>query len=83
MLSKHQMDRRFGPEAKVDAETQTHIKKVQETFKEFASWLDGDIPDGRCKSLALTNLETAVVWAAKAVAIEHTYIHEKELKKNG
>lgn len=34
----------------------------------FAEWLDAHVPDSREKSLAITNIEQAVMWANAAVA---------------
>lgn len=36
--------------------------------RDFAEWLDKFVPDGREKSLAITHIEQAVMWANAGVA---------------
>jgi hypothetical protein len=73
MLSKLQLNRRFLSKKEIVEDEITRIAKVEEMFHDFASWVNSELPDGRQKSLALTNLENAVMWAAKAIATEDTY----------
>ena len=37
-------------------------------FREFAEFLAETLPDGRAKSVALTELESASMWAHKSIA---------------
>ena len=41
---------------------------LRDKAKEFAEMIDSYCPDSREKSLALTNLEEAVMWANAAIA---------------
>lgn len=41
---------------------------IREKAKELAYLIDGECPNSREKSLAMTNLEQAVMWANAAVA---------------
>lgn len=38
------------------------------TFREFAEYLDGVLPNGRAKEVAFTELENASMWSHKAIA---------------
>lgn len=42
---------------------------IQGEFRIFTSWLDSMVPDGREKSLALTNLQQAWFWADHALTL--------------
>jgi hypothetical protein len=42
--------------------------RLRGSFIEFAEMLNNVLPDGRAKSVALTELETASMWAHKAIA---------------
>ena len=42
---------------------------IRETAKELARVIDEKCPDSREKSLALTNLQQAVMWANASIAI--------------
>lgn len=52
-----------------NASTQVHAN-LREIFLEVAIYLDGVLPHNRAKSLALTELETASMWAHKTLAAE-------------
>ncbi|MBD7984408.1 hypothetical protein H9649_07445 [Sporosarcina sp. Sa2YVA2] len=41
---------------------------IREKAKELAYLIDKECPDGREKSVAFTNLETAVMWANASIA---------------
>lgn len=74
MLSKLQLKRRFLSEKKNPSEDEkTRVALVEEMFHEFAAWVNKELPDGRPKSLALTNLETSVMWGVKAIVTEDSY----------
>lgn len=74
MLSKLQLKRRFLAE-KIDpsSDEKVRVANVAEVFHEFAAWLNNELPDGRPKSLALTNLETSIMWAVKSITTEDSY----------
>ncbi|WP_425339952.1 DUF7681 family protein [Paenibacillus ihuae] len=42
--------------------------EIREKAKELAELIDAKVPNSREKSLAMTNLEQAVMWANAAVA---------------
>jgi hypothetical protein len=52
-----------GPNATVPKHRDLRVK-----FREFAEWLDEQIPDGRAKSVMFTELENASMWAHKGIA---------------
>ncbi|MDL2214469.1 hypothetical protein LJB76_02785 [Clostridia bacterium OttesenSCG-928-O13] len=41
---------------------------LRQAFKEVANLVDGHVPDGREKSLALTKLEESIMWANAGIA---------------
>jgi len=45
------------------------IEKVREAAKDLGAVIIGDCPDSRERSLALTHLEDAVMWAVKSVVL--------------
>lgn len=61
-----------GPEATLPQHRELRLK-----FREFAEFLDG-LPPGRAKALTFTELESASMWAHKAVAEQDPVIHEEE-----
>ena len=70
-LGVDEIEHRFGfHKATVDGERATLPKhrEMRLRFREFASFLDGLLPDGRAKAVALTELESASMWSHKAVA---------------
>lgn len=70
-LGAKETEHRFGfHKATVEGENAT-LPKHRDTrlkFREFAEWLDEVLPDGRAKSVALTELENASMWSHKAIA---------------
>lgn len=52
-----------GPEA-----TAPKHARLRQQFLTFAKVLSDTLPEGRAKALALTELETASMWAHKAIA---------------
>jgi hypothetical protein len=70
-LTEHEIESRFGhhkatiegPEATLPKHTDFRTK-----VKEFVRYLDDVCPDGRYKSLALTELEISAMLAHKAIA---------------
>ncbi len=71
MLGKNEIEHRFGfHKATVEGENAT-LPVHSDTrlkFREFAEWLDQNLPDGRAKSVAFTELENASMWSHKAIA---------------
>lgn len=70
-LSPEEINNRFGwHRATIEGENAT--KPVHDDlrclFKEFASKLNDILPDGRYKSVAMTDLENASMWSHKSVA---------------
>lgn len=49
---------------------------LRKKFVEFAKHLDEVVPDGRAKSVLFTELETASMWAHKAIAEKAPLIQE-------
>lgn len=71
MLSKEEIASRLGThEATTEGENPTAPKHsaLRDKFTEFVEWLDQNVPDGRAKSVMHTSVETASMWAHKAVA---------------
>lgn len=65
-LSNNELEARFGnPWASRIGENVAETD-IRNEFKEFAEWLDERLPEGRHKSLALTELEAAFMWSFKA-----------------
>lgn len=70
-LTQHEINSRFGfHKATIEGPEATQPKHVDLRIKckEFAQYLDDILPDGRYKSLALTELENAAMWSHKAIA---------------
>lgn len=68
-LGKKDLNNRFGDHsAKIEgpADPVAH-HALRQGFLSFAEFLDEMIPDSRQKSLAMTELETASMWAHKAM----------------
>lgn len=70
-LTPEEINNRFGwHRATIEGENAT--KPVHDDlrylFKEFASKLNDILPDGRYKSIAMTDLENASMWSHKSVA---------------
>ena len=71
MVGQEEIENRFGfhkgtiegPNATAPQHADLRVK-----FTDFAELLDVVLPDGRAKSLAFTELETASMWAHKAIA---------------
>lgn len=70
-LGKHEIESRFGyHKVTTDGEKPTveMHKMTRKKFRELAEFLDTLLPEGRSKSVTFTNLETAAMWANKAIA---------------
>lgn len=71
MISDADIEHKFGfHKATVDGENPTlpRHRDVRRIFKNLLRDLDLVVPDGRAKSVMITELETASMWANKAVA---------------
>lgn len=70
-LGRDEINNRFGfhrstlegPNATMDKHRFLRI-----AFRDFAEWLDQHLPEGRDKSIAMTELESASMWSHKAIA---------------
>jgi hypothetical protein len=66
MLGKEELASRFYPHQPSDGNKDV-LLDLRSKFLQFAAELDRFLPDGRHKSLCLTDLETAAMWANKSV----------------
>ena len=80
MLGADEIEHRFGfHKATVEGENAT-LPKHRDTrlkFREFAEWLNEVLPEGRSKSVMFTELETASMWAHKAIAETAPVVKER------
>lgn len=70
-MSPDDIERRFGfHKATIEGANATLPKHrdLRILFREFAEKVDAILPDGRAKSVAFTELESASMWSHKAVA---------------
>lgn len=82
MIGKDEIENRFGfHKATVEGENATLPVHSQTriVFREFAAWLDENLPDGRAKSVAMTELENASMWSHKAISEKAPLISEEPL----
>ena len=78
-MSPEEIEHRFGfHKATIEGENATLPKHrdIRLKFREFASFLDEVLPDGRAKSVAFTELENASMWAHKAIAETAPVVNE-------
>lgn len=68
-LGKRELADRFGTKSPIPGGTKElrHLQ-VRERFFDFACFLDEVLPDGRHKGLVMNELQTASMYAQKAVA---------------
>lgn len=70
-IGQENIEHRFGfHKATVEGQNATlplH-RDTRLKFRDLAEFLDAVLPDGRTKSVAFTELETASMWAHKAIA---------------
>ena len=79
MLGKVEIENRLGfhkgtiegPHA-----TAPRHAELRRRFVLFALMLDDVLPDGRAKSVAFTELESASMWAHKSIAEQAPVVHE-------
>lgn len=67
-MDKSDIDNRFRFHPAPDEEKRNAHGSVRVAFLEFAHDLNDRIPDGREKSLAMTQLEDAIFWSNAALA---------------
>lgn len=70
-MSPDDIEHRFGfHKATIEGANATLPKHrdLRILFREFAEKVDAILPDGRAKSVAFTELESASMWSHKAVA---------------
>lgn len=71
MLGEEEIQNRFGfHKGTIEGPNATAPRhaELRRAFASFALMLDDSLPDGRAKSLALTELEDASMWAHKSIA---------------
>ena len=78
-MNVEEIEHRFGfHKATIEGENATLPKhrQLRKLFKQVAKELNEVLPEGRAKSVTFTELETASMWAHKAVAEEAPAIAE-------
>lgn len=79
MLGKQEIEKRFGfHKATIEGDNAT-LPKHRDTrvkFREFAEWLDENMPDSREKSLVFTKLQEASMWTHCAIAMDAPLVSE-------
>lgn len=43
-----------------------HVAEIKRMTEELMAYLRANVPDNRCRSIAITNYEQAAMWAVKA-----------------
>lgn len=66
-LGKQKIDRRFPTHIPMEPSDVVKMNTLSELFRDFATYLDGSLSDGRLKSLAMTKLEESHTFTMKAV----------------
>lgn len=78
-LGESEIEHRFGfHKATIEGEWATlpAHKAVRLRFRSFAEFMDELLPPGRAKSVFFTELETASMWAHKAIAEQAPVVPE-------
>jgi hypothetical protein len=71
MLGEAEIQNRFGfHKGTIEGDNASAPKhrNLRIEFMEFANFLDRVLPEGRARSVAFTELETASMWAHKSIA---------------
>ena len=79
MLSQEEIEGRFGfHKGTIEGPNATAPRHadLRRAFMGFATMLEDVLPDGRAKSVAFTELETASMWAHKAIAEQAPIVRE-------
>lgn len=82
MIGRDELDHRFGVhKARLEgpAGTDKHHAEMRIQFKAFAQVLDQLLPDSREKTIAFTELETASMWAHKALAMGGVLLDDHQI----
>lgn len=66
-LSNEEIETRFGYHRGTDETIPKH-EIVRQGFIAFATFLNENVPDGRAKSTAMTNLQQTAMWANYGIA---------------
>ena len=66
-MDKAELEKRFTYH-KPTGDQSKHYATIRSMAKNFALYLNGICPDGRAKSIAMTKLDEAVMWANKSIA---------------
>jgi len=66
-VTSEELAQRFGFH-KGTAKTGPMHQDMRKKFEDFANFLNNQLPEGRAKSVTLTELENASMWANKAIA---------------
>ena len=61
------IDRNFTYHAPKDGQPERYAK-IRDKAKEFAELIDAECPKSRERSIAMTDLESAVMWANASIA---------------
>jgi hypothetical protein len=67
---------RFGYHSPTEVTGAQH-QMIREEFITLAHFLNETLPEGRAKSVALTELENAAMWANKSVATQAPLVVDK------
>lgn len=71
MLGSEEIEHRFGfhkATTEGDNATLPRHRELRLKYREFAEMLDEVLPEGRAKSVAMTELENASMWSHKSIA---------------
>lgn len=68
-MSREEIHNRFGyHQPTKDTNTASMHRDIRVEAIAFVNFLNAILPEGRAKSVAFTELETAMMWAHKAIA---------------
>lgn len=70
MIDPEDINSRFRYYPAKDEETKRYHETIRESCTELAHYVNGTVPDGREKSLAITKIEEAMMWANAGIARE-------------
>lgn len=70
MIDPSDIEHRFAFHAATTQEKRDDHTSVRQACRRLADHLNNELPDGREKSLAITNLEQVMFWANAALARE-------------
>ena len=66
-LGKQKIDRRFPAHIPMEPTDVVRKNTLSELYRDFATYLDGSLSDGRLKSLAMTKLEESHMFTLKSM----------------